>query len=1100
MKINEKIVGCRMVGIPYQLLRIMKLTILIMTMFLLQVSAATKAQITLNENRASLQKVLKSISKQSGYDLIYSIDDLKGTKPVNIKLNNESLEIALQLCFADQPLVYEVSDKTVMIKRKEEKGIINRIKDFFVNIDISGKVVDEKNEPLVGASIVVKGSNQFASSASDGTFTIKNVLDDAIIIISFVGYQPKEVKATKILGIIALEIANSQLDQVVVQGYGTTTQRLSTGNIAVVKSETIAQQAGVTNVMQALIGRMAGVQATQVNGMPGSGITIQIRGRNSINASNDPLYIVDGVPFSSNFLASLPTSTSISPLNSINPNDIESISVLKDADATAIYGSRGANGVVIITTKKGQQGKLKVDANINNSYGSATRLAPLMNTEEYLQYRRDAFANSNVIPTTTSAPDLISWDANANTNLQKMYFDNTAKFWDGNFSFSGGNQGISFLLATGLHKESTIRSHDDDYKRGNVHLNMNYNTPDNKFKLSFNGFFSSDKYFLTSGGASTIYALAQVVPNYPYYDASGNYNWLAGLTNYLAVSNMYFKSSTDNLNTNIIASYDILQGLQIKTSLGLNKIENDIMRPQPAIGKNPNSTSPLGSSAFGSANTSSFIFEPQILYNYKFKKLKFEALLGGSLQSNKVKTEQSSVSNYINDLLIESVNGGTLLGYLSNTTLYKYVSVFSRVSFNWENKYLLNTSFRRDGSTRFGPGKQFGDFYSLGAGWLFSNENFLKDNSILSYGKLRASYGTTGSDGIGDYQYFNIYQSSTNYIAQPTIVPLQIANPDFQWEVNRKFEAGLELGFFKDRLLLNASYYQNRSSNQLVIYPLSSTTGFTGYTANLPAKVQNTGWEFEINTKNINKGSLAWSTTANITIPRNKLLSFPGIELTSYANTKIVGKSLNSVLRYQFLGIDPQTGLAQTADTNGDNVYTARSSYNNQGGDYIYAGYTGAKWFGGLGNNIKYKNFELDFFFQYTKQDGYNIFNQLNSTNFGRLNNSWRDFLEYWKQPGDVVNIPKPMASANNELTRFGASTATFTDASFLRLKNISLSYIFPSIASKRIGITNLKVYMQGLNTITITNYKGYDPEGASSTLSTIPSLKMWTFGLQAVL
>lgn len=1075
----------------------LKFIVILLVLTCLKVNASLYAQITLNATNAPIPQVLSQIEKQSGYQFFYENDLFNPASTVTVSLKNANIKAALEKCFTGLPLSYQIIDKTIVVKRKP--SIIERIGNYLKDIVVTGQVTDVNGQPIAGVTVGLKNGKTLAITNADGRYSV-TVAENAILVFSYVGFATQEIPVNNIATHnLTLKEAVGQLDETVIRGYGTTTQRLSTGNIAVVKAESIANQAGVTNPMQAIIGRVAGVEAQQLNGMPGSGVRIQIRGRNSINASNDPLYIVDGVPFSSTFLSVLSTASNVSPINSINPNDIESISILKDADATAIYGSRGSNGVVLITTKKGQQGKLKIDGNINNSYGTAVHLEPLMNTQEYLQYRRDAFANNGLTPTASNAPDLISWDPNANTNPQEIYFGNTAKFWDGNFSFSGGNQNLNFLLSTGLHKEGTIRSSKDDYKRGNVHLNVNYQSPDSKFKLGFNAFYSTDKYYLIFGNGSPS-TVNRAIPNYPYYDANGNYNWIAGQTNYLAQGNMYWKSITNNLNANFIAAYEIIPGLYLKTSLGFNKVENEGNNVQPAKSRGPIQTA-ISISSFTNFNLSTALFEPQLTYNKQIEKHRIEFLAGSTMQSNKSKNGLTTVTRIINDLLLESVSGGTVASVTSNSTLYKFISLFGRASYSFDNRYLFNATFRRDGSSRFGPGKQFGNFYSLGAGWLFSNEAFLIDNAVLSYGKLRASYGTTGSDGIGDYKYLNIYATSTNYGTQPTIIPSQIANSDFQWEVNKKFETGLELGFLKDRILLNTSYFRNRSNNQLVTYPLPSITGFTGYTANLPAQVQNIGWEFEINSRNIQKTNFSWTTTANLTLPQNKLLSFPNIDQTSYANSLIIGKSLSSVLLYQFLGIDPQTGLAQVADINNNNTYESRSSYNKQDGDYIYAGYTNAKWFAGLGNTVKYKGFGLDFYFQYTRQDGYNLLNINNGFNsFGQMGNTWQALSNYWRKPGDQVSIPKPLAIPSSEISRFALSTATFSDASFLRLKSISLSYTVSPSALRVIGLNNVKFYVQGLNTFTVSNYLGYDPESASSPSVGTPVLKMWTFGLQASL
>ncbi|WP_199119230.1 TonB-dependent receptor [Pedobacter sp. ASV28] len=1083
----------------YKAFLLMKLTVIIIVLTFLKVNAHVHAQqITLTVKQAPIIEVLGQIEKQSGYQFFYDDEVLAPTQKVSLTLKNAEITEALNKCFAGQPLAYQIIDKTIVIKRKETT-LLDRVGSFIKELIMTGQVTDANGQPIAGVTVMVKNSSTTTITDGQGRYTIR-VPENGTLIFSSIGYETIEIPVANKTNLnLMLKEAVGLLDKVQIIGYGTTTQRLNTGNVGTVSAQIIGNQP-ITNPMQALAGRIAGVTVNQSNGLPGSGMSVQIRGRNSIAASNVPLYVVDGVPFPSDALVGLLTTfSSSSPLNSINPGDIESISVLKDADATAIYGSRAANGVILITTKKGQAGKTKFEVNLNNGYGSVTRTAKPLSTSQYLQLRRDAFANSGILPTATTAPDLLVWDQNTDNNLQEWYMGNTTQQWDANGSVGGGSAKTRFLISGNYHQESTVFSESDRYKRGGVHFNISHKSINEKLSIDFIGFYSQDNNRLKNSLSNTVAAIATSIPNYPIFDNNGNYNWTANLNNVVAVGSAYWKSQNKNLNANLKIAYLIIPGLEIKSSFGYNRLDNEIIRPNPASSINPAITL-LGSSAFGESHQDIFNIEPQLNFTTSISKGKFELLIGNTIQANNQKRMSIPVFSYINELLLESPAGGTVGTIEYSQSQYNFISIFGRVNYNWLDKYIVNASFRKDGSSRFGTGKKYGNFGSIGIAWLFKNEALLKDKlDWFSFGKLRGSYGSTGSDGIGDYGYLSLYNSSSDYGGSKTIIPSQLANSAFQWEVNKKLEFALELGFLKDRILLNSAWYRNRSNNQLVIYPLPSTTGFSGYTANLPAEVQNSGWEFELNTQNIKKKDFGWNTSFNLTIPKNKLVSFPNIELTSYANTYVVGKSLNSVLRYQFLGVDPATGLSQIEDINGVTGLQARSSYNNQGGDYVLAGNRDPKWYGGINNSIRFKGLQLDVFFQYVNKKDYNLYNNQNANSFGTLLNVWETHLDYWKQPGDQSFLPKPLAGTNSSYVNFVNSTEVFSDASFLRLKNLALSYSLPNKWINKAGLSNFRIVAQGQNLWTITKYIGYDPE-TTGLGAQVPPLKMFSFGLQASL
>lgn len=549
------------------------------------------------------------------------------------------------------------------------------------------------------------------------------------------------------------------------------------------------------------------------------------------------------------------------------------------------------------------------------------------------------------------------------------------------------------------------------------------------------------------------------------------------------------------MNGNLNLEYTIFTGLHAKISLGYNKIEVNQINTNPASSYNPIYTT-TGDAVFANQSIKTFIAEPQIEYIKKFNKIRLDFLLGGTIQKNNTTGQFYYADGYTSDLLLESVSYGNIGYHGSNTTEYRYISQFGRLTLNWSNKYILNGTLRRDGSTRFGPDKRFGNFGSVGAAWLFSNERYLKVLHWLSYGKLRSSYGITGNDGIGDYGYLNLYSNTNNYGNTISIIPSQIENPNFGWEINRKFELAIELGIAHDRLLLTAAWFRNRSGNQLVDYPLPTITGFSSYTANLPALVQNTGFELEANTSNVKTRNFSWNASLNLTIPKNKLISFPNLASSTYANSYVVGQPLSIIEGFHFLGVDSQTGLARVEDLNKDGIYTYQSSYNNQNGDYIIIGKTSPDWYGGLSNTFHYKNFQFSFLLQFVKQKGYNLYS-FGYSRFGYLSNVWDVYLNYWKQPGDQASLPKPSYRFETTNYQFKLSDAGITDASFIRVKNISFSYNFSQTLVHRLKLSNLQLYVQAQNLWTITHYKGYDPETAADPNIMIPTLRQVTAGIQ---
>lgn len=964
-----------------------------------------------------------------------------------------------------------------------------------VYTNIQGQVVDENGKPLSGATVILKETSKRTVTGSKGKFTIQADAGQTLLI-SNTGYDDREIiiGAEKNLTIVLELSLASLLNTVVVnKGYYTTTQKLNTGNVSTIKAAEIEDQP-VANPLAALEGRAPGVIVTQSNGLPGAGFAVQIRGQNSILNGNDPLYLIDGVPF---------TNTSISlgvfsanglqsPFNSINPGDIESIEILKDADATAIYGSRGANGVVLITTKKGKIGKTKLEVNVYTGAGKMTRMPDLLNTQQYIQMRREAFSNDNITPDIYNASDLVAWNNTRYTDWKKLLIGGSAQTTDAQAAISGGNTQTQFWLGAGFHRETTVYPGHWADNRASIHFSFTHNSLDNKFRAVLTSSYSNDKNNLIG---QDLTASIRLSPNAPaLYDSTGKLNWSEGgvaYSNPFAYLLQKSTAITDNLMSNLVLRYQLLPGLNVKANLGYSSIQLQQNFIFPGASLNP-AYNFTGFAEYSNNNFKSWIIEPQAEYQNAWGKGKLEVLVGTSFQQEKTNGSIAYASNFSSDALLESPLAAGDISVNNNNTLYRYQAFFGRVNFNWSDKYLLNLTGRRDGSSRFGPDRQFASFGAIGAAWIFSKEAFIKNNlPSLKYGKLRGSYGITGNDQIGDYKYLNTYSSYPYpYQDQTGLVPTRLYNPDYSWETNRKLEIGLELGFLNDRVNAMVSYYHNRSSNQLINYTLPIQTGFNGIIQNLPVHVQNTGWEYQLNAVIIKTKHFTWDASMNLTVARNKLLQFPNLSSSSYASQFEIGQPLNIVKLIHQRGVDPQTGVFQFADKNGH--ITSTPSFPD---DYTVVKDLTPAFYGGLSNRFQYKGLSLSLFFQFVKQVGFNY--AWNNATPGSMNNQPVYVLNRWRKPGDITNTqlytttdPGSAAYSYNS-----SSDGVVSDASFIRLKNAALSYSFPMKWTSRIKGELIRLYLQGQNLITLTNYKGGDPETKNALI--LPPLKMLTAGVQ---
>jgi|SRR6218665_3723616 len=961
---------------------------------------------------------------------------------------------------------------------------------------ISGTVTFD-GMPMAGVAVGVEGISdktqgisRYTITDAGGKFTVA-ALSGEVLVFTYSGFKTKKITVGSQKNItVSLEEDVTDLKEVTVNaGYYSVKDSERTGSIAKITAKDIEKQP-VTNVLAAMQGRMAGVRITQDSGMPGGGFSILIRGQNSIRSEgNAPLYVIDGVPYASDAIGSTQTSTILpmdsSPLNSIDPDNIESIEVLKDADATAIYGSRGANGVVLVTTKKGKRGATKYTVAASSGSGKVTRFIDMMDTEQYLAMRRLGYANDGINTYPANAYDVNGKWGERYTDWQRELLGGTAEISSLQASVSGGNEQTSFVFSGNSHRQGTVFPGSFLYKKGAAHIALNHESTDKRFKIIFSGGYTAQS---NGQPGNDITREARVLPpNAPeLYNEDGSLNWADGSwQNPLRNMESRFKSKTFDLLANSRLSYQITDGLQLSSSFGFTDLRHEETRTAPSTMFNPANNITSANSIIFSNHTArqSWIIEPQLNWDGRLWKGRLDVLAGATFQQQSTTKLYQTGSNFPSNSLIYDLASAALLRATNNEEIiYRYNAIYARANYALLERYFLNLTGRRDGSSRFGPGNRFANFGAIGAAWLFSREAFAeKSLPFLSMGKLRGSYGITGNDQIGDYQYLDNYRSSgLLYGGTSGLQPARLYNPNFGWETSKKLELAIELGFLQDRIFVTGAWYSSRSSNQLVGIPLPGTTGFSALQANLDATVRNSGFEATLRTENLRNGNLKWTTSLNITLPRNELVSFPGLDISTYKNMYVIGQPLAIQKLYHYTGTDPQTGLFTFEDVNGDGKITYAD-------DAKTVCSFAPEYYGGFQNTLNYHGWQLDFLFQFTKQQNWNWAAMMNHP--GSMQNTVADVSNSYPQQQYTSNANG--AALQTHFT-YAQSDAAVSDASFVRLKNASLSYTIPAKWSRGI---DCRLSLQGQNLLTFTRYKWGDPEFA--TTGYLPPLRIITGGVQ---
>jgi TonB-linked SusC/RagA family outer membrane protein len=991
-------------------------------------------------------------------------------------------------------------------------------------IKISGVVTDDKNLPLPGANVIIKGTKLGTTTDVSGRYSI-TADENATLIISSVGYDPKEITLqgrTK-LDVQLLTNAKS-LNEVVVVGYGTQKKRDVTGAVGSVALTNVAKTP-VFGTAQLLQGQVSGVQVTQSNSQPGASFTVRIRGTNSINFSSDPLYVVDGFAGAD--------------ITALNPNDIASMDVLKDASSTAIYGNRGANGVVIITTKSGSVGKKTVNADVYTGFQQVGRTLDMMNAQQFATYLNRVTAiitPAAALPFTQAQIDGLG----EGTNWQKQLF-RTAPVTNANLSISGGSEDTKFLVSGSFFDQQGIIIN-SGYKRGTLRFNLTHNIS-SKIHFGLNSQISYDQQNLanvnTTGGSTggTLLDALRASPTVPVYDATGAYTFQNGPTGYTTVLGnpvAAARLNTDVANNlrlflNGYGDYDIMKGLKLKISMGTDDKFNReaIFRP---------STTYLGAQSGGFAqiitpNNYNWLNENTLSYNTVINRIhSISAVAGFTYQEFKYVSSTATAQQLTtNNLGTDNLSVGSSLSSASSANKNTLASFLGRVNYSLMDKYLLTASIRRDGSSVLGADHKWGTFPSGAVAWRISNEDFLKDVHTVSDLKLRGGYGETGNSNIGAYNSLSQYAFNSYVLNGVRVVgtsPNNIGNANLQWESTKSYNIGVDLGLFQNRITFNADYYDKKTSQLLFYRTIPSTSGFTTALGNLPGNnIENKGFEFSLNTVNIASKTVKWTTNFNFSRNMNKVLSLGGIpyQLTGNVSSSLypggnsagilqVGKPIGSFYGYVFDGIwQSQAEITASGITTA--VKPGDPKYKDLNGDHLINGLDRTiigqavpKFSYGFNSNLTVGRFNLFVLIQGVYGNQIMNENLIEGENGTVADNKLAYVLtDSWTGPGTSNTLPSVGSTLRRSL---GPTSDILESGSYLRFKTITLTYDLP-LSKLTPVFRTASVYVTGQNMFTITKYKGYDPEvnsysnssGNYTSLGTdynpYPNIKTYTLGVR---
>ena len=940
---------------------------------------------------------------------------------------------------------------------------------------LSGKVTDMGGLPIPGANIIVKGTTISAQTGFDGDFVI-NAKRGQILIVSFVGMKTIEVPASPSM-VIKLGDSSNQLETVVVVGYGTQSKKKLTDNIARVTAKDI-QQIPVSNVQNALVGKLAGVQITQTNGKVDGGINIRVRGAASISAGTQPLYVLDGIPLVTTDESSNGAPTN--PLLTLSPNEIESIDVLKDASSAAIYGARGANGVVLITTKRGKEGKGTFSINLSQGVSQATHKRKWLNADQYIELFTEASING--LGDAVEAEDTFDFLAQGtdwrnrevNTDWQDTAFQDGFNT-DADFSVSGGDAKTKYFLS-GAYNNTTGIIINNALERVTARTNVSHKISD-RFTAGMNLSFSrseidriqDDKSFTTP-----LQAVAQS-PLSPARLADGTANPNTLYANYLlAMDNTFWKTIMRRVTGKVYGELKIIPSLKANSDFSYDLLSQT---EDAWYGKNSPFMATDGEAYATSVNNETYIYSNYLTFDKTFgEKHNINAVAG--MEFNKFNRRfQSVTSIYFPNDSFQTIDGGAEVNAGSgNQTDYTFVSQFGRLTYSYDNKYILKASIRRDGSSRFGKNERFGSFPAFSAGWIISEENFLKDNATVTFLKLKGSWGKLGNAELGNFASRQLYGSNP-YNLKSGLSFSQAGNDNLTWEKSTQIDFGVEFGLL-NRISVEADYYKKNTNGLLFKVPLSISSGASTINQNI-GEVQSSGVEFTLNTKNIDSDNLKWNTSFNITTNESKVVSMPNNnkDIVTTFTINRVGENISSFYLVEYAGVDSANGDAlfvkNTPNTDGSLDKSTTNDYSEA--KRVVSGNPFPTLMAGLTNTMNYKG--IDFSFTFQGEWGASIYNsagKYQSVSADYFDNQTTDQLKRWQKPGDITNVPQARLYGSNGT---GESTRFLDKTDFVRLRNLTIGYSLSGNAIKELGMSSVRLYATGVNLLTFTNYNGYDPE-----------------------
>ena len=974
---------------------------------------------------------------------------------------------------------------------------------------ISGRITDAKDgSPVAGVTINGKGTTIFAQSGPDGTFRISLPQTVRALIFSSVGYGSAEVNiGTRTELNVSLSTDGKNLDEVVVVAYGTQRKKEMTGAAATVKGKDIANQPRAS-VDQLLQGKVAGLQSITPSGQPGSIQQLRLRGIGSITAGAAPLWVIDGVPVNTGDFTRV-TATS-NALAGLNPNDIEEITVLKDASATSIYGSRAANGVILVTTKKGKIGKARIRVDTELGYSDIANLpdkARPLNAAEWLELTREGLVNSGATQTTI---DNTMAGYGATSGVDVNWFDLLTRRGEQqqvNVSISGGNERTTYYVSGGMFKQEApvIAS---DFKRWSGTLNLSNKVNDRlTISTTLNG-STANQNTPSAGGAfaNPFYGIYLLRPTQNPYNPDGTYNISrTGNMNFPAggFNMLYLAENDKKLLTNLkvlgslTGEYKILDNLKFTTRYGVDYLtleENRYDNPFHGDGRTAS-----GRTFFYYTKIFNWVWTNQLDYRqYLFGKesdIYVDAKIGYEAQKSRQSQVDTRKDGFppTTDLRVAGV-AATPVTIDGGGTDYTFNSIISSAAFNYKNKYVLNGSFRRDASSRFGINNRSGNFWSVGAAWNIEQENFMQSLDFVSAAKLRVSYGVNGNGDVANYGWRPLFTYGFNYNGQPGGTFNNIGNTDLTWELNKPFDLGIDLSLFRNRINLTVDYYKRVTSDLLLNRPLSRTTGFTTILQNVGA-MENKGVEVTLDVVAVSSRNFTWNVGFNYARNKNRITSLPNGDFLDGQFYRKIGADYQSFYGRQYAGVDVQTGdplwyvdAAKSATTK---TYTAA--------ERIILGSATPKYFGSLNNTLTFKEFSLDFQLYYNfgnlVRDQWSFYN---IDGVDGTQNKYAVNLERWRKPGDITNVPKYVYGLQNNASSF--STRFLYKGDFIRLRNITLSYKLPKLITDKLRMTSGMFYVRGFNlwTKTFDDNLTIDPEAGVNSVEnlTIPINKTITAGV----